>query len=530
MKTIHGAITTSVTLGAGGYGAGLTIATDGAVAPTQAGADAIYAPSSLTNAHVVNHGTVLGAYGDANQSGPGGVGILLAGGGKVVNSGLVEGGRGGANSGDGGAGVVLQAAGSVSNTGTIFGGDSYTGNGGVGVDLAQGGALVNHGAIYGGGGYYGNGDLVDAIGVYLGAAGTVQNFGKITSGYSTGFSRGFGIDLAAGGTLINRGIVDGSTGGGGGVEFAGHGQIKNFGTIQGGPGDYYTPNGGGQGVSLSGGGTLTNHGTIAGGYGAQSYHYSGGHGGDGVDIDGGTLIAASGTIAGGAGGSGTHKGAPGNAVGFGSAAGTLVVDPAAQFVGDIVANTAVNDTLVLSGTTAGTLSGLGKTVTGFTTVTESAHATWTLQGTLTGAGTLTIGSGSHLELSGPVSIATIQFANGAQNLELDKPGAVTSTFAGFGTGDSIDLVSINAASLQYANGTLTLLDANGKALDKLLFSGSYSQSDFALHSIANGTELDYAGPAPATLGAFEDTAGHAFAFHDDPFAMMHDWHLPIGRD
>jgi hypothetical protein len=536
MKTIHGTITTPVTLGANGYGAGLTIATDGAVIPSQAGADAIYAPSSITNAHVVNHGMLIAADGLSSQDGPGGVGILLAGGGKVVNIGLVEGGRGGANTGDGGDGVLLQEVGSVSNSGTIYGGDSYNGNGGVGVDLAQGGALVNHGTIYGGGGYYGNGDLVTGVGVALGAAGTVQNFGKIVGGYRNddGFSgasaAGYGLDFSAGGTLINRGIVDGGNRGAGAVLFDGPGQIKNFGAIAGGPGNYNGDIDGGLGVSLRGGGTLTNHGTITGGYGAERYHYSGGNGGAGVYLDGGTLIAAAGTIAGGAGGRGTHNGANGNAVSFGSAAGTLVIDAGAQFVGNIVANTAVNDTLVLSGTTAGTLSGLGKTVTGFTTITESAHATWTLEGKVSGSGTLSMGSGTHLELGGPVSIATIQFTSGTQNLQLDSTSSVTSTFAGFGTGDSIDLIFINATSLKYANGTLTLLDANGKAVDKLAFAGTYTANDFSLHSITNGTEVDYAGPAPSYLGAPVGTAGHALQFWDDGFGMSHDWHLLMGRD
>jgi hypothetical protein len=450
---------------------------------------------------------LLGADGLSGQDSPGGVGILLAGGGKVVNSGVVRGGAAGNSQAYGGAGVLLQEMGTVSNSGTIFGG----GYSGLGVDLVQGGALTNHGAINGG--------------VALGAPGTVQNSGTISGGAPQSFV--YSIYFSAGGTLINHGTVGGYDGYSGGVLFNGQGQIDNFGVIQGGYTSGYSGPGN-RGVSISGGGTLTNHGTIAGGFGGEGGHYRGGDGGDAVYLDGGTLIAASGTLEGGLPGGGTPKGKPGDAVRFGSVASTLVVDPGAQFVGNIQAS-AAGDTLVLSGSTAGTLSGFGKTVTGFTKIEESANATWALEGKVTGAGTLSMGSASHLEISG-ASITTIQFLNGAQNLQLDSPKAVTSTFAGFGAGDSIDLMVIKATSLQYANGTLTLLDANGTDVDKLAFSGTYTAADFSLHSITNGTELDYVGAAQSYRGPPEGMVGHASLFRDDSLGFVHDWHAVVARE
>jgi hypothetical protein len=176
-----------------------------------------------------------------------------------------------------------------------------------------------------------------------------------------------------------------------------------------------------------------------------------------------------------------------------------------SFTGYIVANS--NDTLVLGGTEAGTLSGFGTSVTGFETITENSSADWTLNGSIEGAGTLTVGSGGTLSLDGAVSIATILFATGGQEtLTLGTPTAVTSTFAGFGTGDQIDLIGLQATLLKYANGTLTLLNANHTVIDTLTFSGDYTKADFALQADGNNTELLYAG-APAHLPDF--LAGNA---------------------
>jgi len=107
--------------------------------------------------------------------------------------------------------------------------------------------------------------------------------------------------------------------------------------------------GGGTGVDLNGG-NVTNTGTISGGVG---YYYQGG---TGVYVNGRTVTNA-GTIAGGL---SSDNGYQDIAVRFGGPAGTLIVDPGAVFIGQIDANTAVNDVLALAGASAATLTGLGK--------------------------------------------------------------------------------------------------------------------------------------------------------------------------
>jgi hypothetical protein len=383
----------------------------------------------------------------------------------VINAGLVEGGAGSAAtlepghlSGQGGNGILLDAGGAIKNTGSILGGAGGTyvinntaGNGGAGIMITDIGKVTNSGTIGGGTG-------ATNYNTYYGGAG------------------GIGVDLAGGGTLTNHGVITGGAGGGAWVE----GGI------------------GGAGVALGGQDTLTNTGIITGGSGGYTYLNGFATGGAGVYINGGTLTAAAGLIAGGAPGIG--GGSQGDAVVFGATAGTLIVDPGAKFSGDIVANT--NDTLVLAGSGAGKLSGFGTSVTGFTTITENSGADWTLNGTINGTGTLTVGSGGTLSLDGTVSIKTILFAAGGQEtLALGTPSAVTSTFAGFGTGDQIDLAGVQATSLKYAEGILTLFDANHSVVDTLAFSGQYTQADFSLQAKGNDTDVLYDG-TPAHLPDF----------------------------
>jgi hypothetical protein len=190
------------------------------------------------------------------------------------------------------------------------------------------------------------------------------------------------------GGVGGQGLVAGS--GGAGVSVSG-GTVSNDGTITGGTGGTYAHTGGtgGAGVSVSGG-TVTNDGTIIGGAGGYG-PYDSGHGGVGVYLNGGTLLNA-GTIA-GAGGA--------DAVQFGSLAATLVIDPGAVFDGNVAANSAVDDVLVLGGTSAmaaTSFSGLGTQFTGFSTVTVGSGANWML----TGANTL--GAGTELKICGRLGV------------------------------------------------------------------------------------------------------------------------------
>jgi hypothetical protein len=175
------------------------------------------------------------------------------------------------------------------------------------------------------------------------------------------------------------------------------------------------------------------------------------------------------------------------------------------------------------------LSGLGTTVTGFSSIVEDAHAHWSLTGTISGTGVVEIGEAARLTLNGPVSIRFIAFgAGGDERLALENPTQVTSTFSGFGSGDIIVLSDILATSPQYSNGTLTLFDANHNIVDTLAISGDYDAADFALQPHGNGTEIVYAGEDEFALGVSD--GGSAWNRFADTNAMppIEIWQQRIG--
>jgi hypothetical protein len=150
---------------------------------------------------------------------------------------------------------------------------------------------------------------------------------------------------------------------------------------------------------------LINEGTIEGGQGTHSASGTGGTGGIGVMLSGGTLTN-SGSIRGGAGGTGSSTGAQGDAVLFGStSAGTLIIDPGASFSGNVVGNTSATDKLILAGTSAGSITGLGTQFSNFSSLAVQSGASWTLTGSNTlGSGTGILVKGA-LDVTGSLSAA-----------------------------------------------------------------------------------------------------------------------------
>ena len=506
---------------------------------------------------------------------PGSAGILLRAGGVVENTGTIIGGMGAFGFEyytASGAGVDARAVCVVRNSGTICGGgtapnpwDGASGQGGQGVLLEAGGMLANTGSVLGGNaGYQWYGSESGGAGVYLGAAGTVLNRGGISggagsSGHEGGGDGGTGLTLTAGCSAVNAGTISGGIGGrshadyGGGAGngglgvrvigaatltnhgsisggvagtdfyqngghgglalYAAGGHITNAGLIAGGAGLPDNYSGGGAGVNLSAGAVLVNSGTITGGAGAAAtaWSYQGGNGGDGVDLSNATLVT-SGTIAGGAAGIGAHgSGTIGAAVSFGQQAATLVVDPGAVFVGDIVANAAVQDTLRLAGGGAGTLTGFGDTITGFSKIVDDVQAKWLLVGTIAG-GAISMGAGAVLALQGSASGGGLTFAGGGgETLRLvaAMAGSFADVMTGFSTGDTIALGGLAASSLTYGGGTLTLFDSAGNAVDALFFSGNYVAADFSLVAAHGGTDIVYAGQGGhAHTALLEEPVGH----------------------
>ena len=306
------------------------------------------------------------------------------------------------------------------------------------------------------------------------------------------------------GTLSNTGTIIGGAGGYGGYSrgavglLASGGVVLNSGIIQGASGKYFSNGGEGGAVSYSGAGvdlqgaTLTNTGTIIGGAGASLNGSYLGAGNLGAVVRGGGLID-SGTISGGAGSS------PAESVAFGSVAGTLVVEAGAVFNGLVVANTAAADVLVLGGTAAGTLSGLGSEFSNFPTVQVAAGADWrlsghnalpsgtklqdlgtlTVGGTLNDAGTLMIGPAGVLETgntSGTVRAGSITMIGGALTDTAagkivigERPGTLTAgtltirpeaSFSGYGT---ITAPAVSVAGSLIANGGTLAIDSGSIA-------------------------------------------------------------------
>jgi autotransporter family porin len=595
--TISGTVTTSVDLGGADYPSPLTVGGSGVILPSAvsaAGVLAVVADAALTNDGKISGGVGLAAEGGfgvdllsggdtltnlgsvtggtGRSSGKpglglnGGTGVTIASG-EITNGGTIAGGQGGGydntifypNIGIGGTGVVLDSSRLVNN-GSIAGGNggnvsyfsafgteySYTGAGGAGVSLADGSSSVlNRGTITGGG-YIG-------VGVDMVAGGSLLNRGTIAGG----FAGGDGV-RAKDGVLANTGLIEGGSDhfdrGGVGIDLEG-GMLLNSGKIEGSKGasSEYGYGNGGAGVDVSGGGVLFNSGTISGGHGGAA-GFDGlsflGNGGAGVSLDGGTIVD-SGRVDGGYAYSARNHykghGLAGAAIHFGNEASTLIVEPTASFYGGVIADSAVDDSLVLAGV-GGTLTGIGREFVDFTTIAEENTANWSLTGTntigtattllaagvlhvagkliddgsivvtkagaltidaaVTGEGAIQIDAGGSLVLNNSLDGPSLAFGPGRHGtLSLGAGVAVGSAISGFAKGDTIQL-ALHATSLSFAGGTLTL-DSGYKVIDTLALDGSYEADDFHLTHGGSGadpvSDITYVGAtlsAPAVLPDF----------------------------
>jgi len=430
------------------------------------------------------------------SGGNGGAGIILAGGGVVTNTGDIAGGDGaygnGGHAGNGGFGVDLKKYGTVSNTGTISGGSGGSGgryydgaNGATGVNLAAGGSLVNHGLIFGGSGGYGNDDAGAAgDGVFLGLAGYVENSGSIIGGtggesyYEPGRG-GVGVQFAAAGTLVNHGVITGAYYNGTGVLFGGLAVLDNDGTIRaegaasgvdlmaggtmqnagiilgggGAYGDYDNGGRGGAGVQFIGAGSLSNHGTVTGGAGGNTYHYVSGDGGVGVSVTGAATLTNTGAIAGGRGG----------------------------YTGNYYAGNGGNGVLLLSGATLanhGTITGGvgGFCSNGYAGVGGIGVSLETGE-TVTNTGSIIGGAGGSSHADPGATGGAGVYLNGGELV--DKSGLIAGGAPGAGNGgtplqgDAVRFSSVTATLAIYAAATFSGdIVANVNADDVLALEGT----------------------------------------------------------
>ena len=170
---------------------------------------------------------------------------------------------------------------------------------------------------------------------------------------------------------------------------------------------------------------------------------------------------------------------------FGSAAGTLVVDPGAVFNGLVVANAQVNDALVLGGTAASTLTGIGTAITGLNSIDFAAGSDWTIAGNAAG------------------------LAGG-------------ETIAGFVIGDTIDLGGVTATGATYLpGGTLALTTTSGVVDILLSPTQNYAGESFQVASDGHGgtdiTVVQGTNVAPVFSGLVSGQTGLDF-FSTHPFA------------
>ncbi|HEV2337015.1 MAG TPA: hypothetical protein VGS13_16030, partial [Stellaceae bacterium] len=466
-------ITQTVTLGPGtypNYASPLTITSTGVVEvnSTIAGVAGILGPVGPAGT-VTNLGTVA-------SIGSQGIGVYLLSGGFVTNgasgatAALITGSETGID--------ISGSAGTIANFGTIA--STATAPIGTGVYLGAGGSVSN-------GATNATGAVIAAskFGVYIqNNAGTVVNFGSITSSADTGVWLNTGT-IVNGPSGATHALISGAFDG---VFIAvGNGNVANYGTVVSGNGK--------DGVCLYAGGSVSN-----GQSGAAAALISGYAWGVEIQHSAGTVInfatvestGTAGTTSGvllSAGGTvtdaGTIRGASGTAIGFGgTSASRLILDPGYHLGGKAFGSTSAGATNTLelgSAAGTGTLSGLGSSFVHFGAVGVDAGAGWVL------ASTNAIGAGQTLSVAG----------------QLADLGTLTN--AGVITGGGklvVDPASlINTGSIGMA---VTL--ATGSYLDNKP-SGAIAVAGVAVLGSGRGTVVNQGGIASAAGVAVQLQAG-----------------------
>ncbi len=458
-------------------------------------------------------------------------GVTLTDAGSLTNAGTLYGV---------GNAVVLASGASLTNlaSGTIAGADSaiYSPTGGsantvvnagslgatafVGVRLREGGALTNAASGTISGAY---------AAVYVaGGIGTVTNAGLITA--ASGYYYSDGVGLFAGGMVSNAASGTITAALKGVAVYGAVGTVANLGTIIG---------SGFIGVALDAGGAISNAagGMIGGGYvgiytgGSASTITNDGSvaAGAGYAISTGIAMYAGGSVSNSAAGgiSGVAKGiaiynAAGTITNLGSigatgAAGTavslaagfanlLVDEPDGVFIGTVDGGNTIGSSIVStlefgSSSLHGTITGLGTQFIDFAQVTVDPGASWTVSGsnslaggiTLTDRGTLLLNGGTLAD-AGPATISgTVgEFAD----VTVAGAGAVWSGSAGLVVGD------LGSGALMIGSQGSVTAAAQGSSVAAVLGAGI--GSDGALQVVGPGAAFSAAGQ----LDVGQAGAGH----------------------
>ncbi len=403
MTIISNTLSGEVSLGLGGY---LTITSSGTISSPSVGVFASYST-------IINSGSISSVSYDGVKA----VGSTITNSGSI--SGYIEG--------------VYLNSGTITNSGSIYGGRygvtaiySTLSNSGT-ISSNINGVVASYSTVS-------NSATISSnyIGVYA-TDSTITNFGYIdgvssgvtavhstVSNFATISGNGIGV-FAYGSAITNSGSINGA--GGTGVYAIGS-SITNYGSIS----------GFNDGVYLNSG-TITNSGSIYGG-------------GIGVYLFAGGTVTNAGTIFGGSdavilGGSGENR---------------LIVDPGGAFTGAVEGSTSATNTLELaqrSGSTAGTLNGIGSQFIDFSEINIDSGASWSISGDVAGLaeGETITGFGPH----DTVTLTGVPF---------------TGNGGSFGTAGE-DTYTVAVA------GTLTI-DAADTDYNLLIAGATVGQTDFVL--------------------------------------------------
>jgi hypothetical protein len=374
---------------------------------------------------VVNQGTITNSAGSA---------IYLAAAGNVSNA------AGGRLSGGGiavklkGSNATLSNLGQIDSTGaspSSYG--VYLRNGGL-VTNGQAGAGTSTATIQG---YYGAAfKSVDSLGKY----GTLHNYGTVLGGAAGGSA----VLMSNGGTVLNG--QSGATA----ALIEGHryGVSSNLGSVVNDATIIATgTQSGDYGVAIQGAGSVSNLGTAAL---IEGYV--------GVEIGLNGTVTNAGTIE-------SNQGTTGTAIRFTGGNARLIEDPGAPIVGGIYGGSGGTAVLELaSGSSAGTITGFGTSITNFTSLVFDTGGRWTIGGN--------------------------DSANGLGTLGI----------SGFTVGDTIDLNNFTAVNRTFAANALVLGDGIGD-YETLHIQGSFSTANFRISADGSGgTDVTFQTPPAVTAG------------------------------
>ena len=145
------------------------------------------------------------------------------------------------------------------------------------------------------------------------------------------------------------------------------------------------------------------------------------------------------------------------------------------------------------------------------TIKETSTADLTINGKLSGDGSIDIGH-SPLTLDGSVAAGQhIQFSGTSETVDLGSPNSFSGTVNDFAIGDTIDLTSValgSITSMNFTAGILTLTEATGKIDITFASPNQFGADHFALFTEGAGTGITLSS-APQALPAATPADSHA---------------------